>query len=217
MTVVGKSPSHTAVSGARRPSLSGLLAKQDPLVLGERNGRGRQFSTHAKPGAAGKGEHSAGASSQVIGAVGEVRLAAPEPQRLTVEGQHRIGSLLLARPSSPRPVRPAAASHGGRAAALNPNGGSSPGPRQRHAATVAARVDPARAEEHRVLAELVRDVLDLRAGRAPRPGRCRPSRAATASSSAAARARRVPSSRSTAACRAAWLRTRTSCPPGRSA
>ena len=53
-------------------------------------------------------------------------------------------------------------------------------PRQRHPASVAAHVDPGAAEERRILTVGVVESRRPRAGRAPRPGRGTPSRAARA-------------------------------------
>ena len=184
---------------AAGPSSSGPLAQQHlRRAAGSGTGVADRLTTQAKPAPRRKASTPAGAASQVIvpsprparpGAAPDRRAGrAPASSAGRRSARSAVRSLQLGRLR--QPGLPAAPS------GLNPNGGASPDHGSGTRQPSRPGFDAAGPGQHRVLAQLVRDVLDLAEAEFLALVDVGRSRAAPGCSSAAARARRVPSSRS---------------------
>ena len=154
--------SQTVVSGGSSPVSSGPLASSAAACGGSGAGSADRFVDAAERRAAVEGEHPVGRRLPCHRGVAERLLGVPDPQRVLVEAEHRVGAGGLGRDREFAPLlRLAQPRHGRRAGRREAERRLGPRPRQRHPGPVPAGVVAVRAVEDRVLAELIGDVLHL--------------------------------------------------------
>ena len=211
----GSTPSHRE-AGARLERRAGQQHRR--RRRGSASAARRQVGDAHEPIAAREREHAVGRrqparATRRRGPGSARRMRSAARYRLSIES----GSASLGLDGQRRPARRAGGSHGSAVApsGLKPNGALVAGPRQRDAAAVAAGIDAAGAEVHRVLELVDRQVLDLVEAQLVALVDVQRARAARRRGGPP-RGRAAARGRGRRACRAACCGTRTRCPRGRS-